>query len=97
MSQQQGQKEGERQERGHALPKSERGTFIERLRPADRKRGTRGSRLHLHGKFVHVAKTFGGIDCNGSPECTLEPGRKVWAESAVGRSRRGGPVALGLP
>src|ERR1700688_154723 len=77
---QQRQQERECEQCGHTLPELDRGAFIERPRPVYRKWCARRSRLHLHCEFIHVAKAFGGIDCDCSPERALEPGREIRAQ-----------------
>src|ERR1700730_19158007 len=81
VSSQQRKEEREREQCGHTLPKSDRSAFIERQRPALRNRGARGSRLHLDREFHHVLKSLGRIDCDRLPECILEPGREVGAQT----------------
>src|SRR5215471_15445563 len=73
-------KEREREQRGHALPESDRGAFIERKWPARRNRGACRPRLHLAGKLGDIAKTLGGIDRDRARERGLEPRRQVRAE-----------------
>src|SRR5262249_7443402 len=86
------QQQRQRQQSGDALPKSQWRTLVECLRPSRGGRRTRWSRLHLKGKFHHIAEALGWIGRDRPPKRGLQPSGQIgtklreWSRPAAPRT-----------